>query len=174
VPIQDPTDVLSQVCVRNSTRGWSPINRNTELISFRLPSDFGSAEYYERRKEILDTWVDGVGSAENLVALYDALLPQTDLIRDYLWATDEETIELGRRALQAIPRETVSLALSWAIKDFWRRQPGWPDFLVIGKSSYTFCEVKSRHDGLSQAQMQWFTWAMASHVPCEIIMVRNR
>src|SRR6185312_4610396 len=68
VVIQDASDPQTQDAMRHSTVGWSPRNRNTPLIGFRLPRDFGSAAYYERRGSILDTWTAGVRTCEDIVA----------------------------------------------------------------------------------------------------------
>jgi len=175
VPIQDPADPYSQLAMRHSTVGWTPIKRNTPLISFRLPRDFGSSEYYERRGDVLDTWIDGVRIAQNMTALYDMLLPETKLIRDYLWVGDQEAEELGRVALRVIPNDAVAAALAWAIGHFWDRQPGWPDLLVVGKHSYSFSEVKSPYDQLSQSQMNWFSWAVENaHLQCELVRVKRK
>lgn len=177
VAIQDAADPFSQVAMRNSTVGWTPRNRNTSLIRFRLPRDFGSAAYYERRASILDTWILGVRTCRDIVALYDRLLDETELIRDYLWVADSSAIELGRAALEVIDRKTVALMIDWAIRNFWERQPGWPDFLVRAapgnKPPYRFSEVKSPADVLSLHQMKWFEWATKNEIPCELIMVKR-
>jgi hypothetical protein len=157
--------------------GWTPRNRNTPPIRFRLPRDFGSAAYYERRASTLDTWTAGVRTCRDIVALYDRLLDETEVIRDYLWVADTSAIELGRAGLEVIDREIVALMIDWAIRSFWERQPGWPDFLVRAapgnKPAYRFCEVKSPADVLSLHQMKWFEWATKNEIPCELIMVKR-
>jgi hypothetical protein len=118
-----------------------------------------------------------VRACRDIVALYDRLLDETELIRDYLWLADTSAIELGRAGLEVIDRETVALMIDWAIRNFWERQPGWPDFLVRAapghKPSYRFSEVKSPADVLSLHQMKWFEWATKNEIPCELIMVKR-
>lgn len=177
VAIQDAADPLCQIGMRNSTVGWTPSNRNTPLIRFRCPRDFGSPAYYERRAAVLDTWTAGVRGCRDVLALYGRLLEETELIRDYLWVADGAAVELGRVALEVIPCETVALMIDWAIRSFWERQPGWPDFLVrtapTRKPSYRFSEVKSPGDVLSLQQMRWLEWAVKNEIPCELIMVKR-
>ncbi len=49
--IQDPEDLKNRLVMRSSTKGWSSKNRNTPLITFLFPQDFGTHEYFERRKK---------------------------------------------------------------------------------------------------------------------------
>lgn len=171
--IQDAGDPLSRVAMRHSTLGWSMRNRETPLIKFRMSSDFGSEHYYKRRAGVLNKCIDELRGAANIVALYDKLLPGTELIRDYLWVADNSAVELGRWALRVMPQRTVADAISWAIQHFWDRQPGWPDFLVVDDKGFKFSEVKSPLDRLSQAQMKWFQWAVTNAVPCEMLRIKR-
>jgi hypothetical protein len=111
--------------------------------------------------------------AERLEILFDLLLDETQLIRDYLWVADAVSVERARRALEALPREIVVRSVEWAIGNFWHRQPGWPDLLVVRDGEYRFVEVKSPHDELSQEQMRWFEWASSQNVSCEITRVKR-
>jgi hypothetical protein len=172
VPIQDPADPRSQEVMRGSTVGWTPQHRDTPLIRFRLPRDFGRPNYYKRRRDILESWFIGMRVAERLETLFDMLLDETELIRDYLWVADPASVARARRALQLLPREVVVCSVEWAIGDFWQRQPGWPDLLVVRDGEYRFVEVKSPHDELSQEQMRWFQWALSQNVSCEITRVK--
>lgn len=174
IPIQDSGDPLSQIAMRHSTIGWSMKNRKTPLIKFRMSTDFGSEHYYERRADVLNRCINELRVAADPVALYDELLPCTELIRDYLWVADNRAVELGRRALGVIPQRIVAEAVSWAIQHFWDRQPGWPDFLVIDNKGFKFAEVKSPLDRLSQAQMKWFQWAVENAVPCELLRIKRK
>jgi hypothetical protein len=174
ISIQDPRDPLSQIAMRHSTIGWSMRNRKTPLIRFRMSSDFGSEHYYKRRAEVLNNCITNLRMASDIVALYDSLLSETELIRDYLWVADHDAVDLGRRALRVMPQHTVAKAISWAIYHFWDRQPGWPDFLVIDDNGFKFSEVKSPLDRLSQAQMKWFQWAVENAIPCELLRIKRK
>jgi hypothetical protein len=173
VAIQDRSDPKTRLVMRGSTRGWTNINRNTPNISFYLPEDFGSANYYLRRREVIDSWSVRM-EASPLTALYDVLLRETEFIRDYLWVADDDAVNLGRKALEILPKEVIVKSVKWAISDFWNRQSGWPDLLVFNNNEFRFSEVKSPHDKLSQDQMNWFEWALIEgEIPCELVRVKR-
>ena len=172
--ILDPSDPLQQVVMRGSTRNWKR-GRAAPQIRFRLPADFGSAQYYLRRKAEFDRALDAVSEMTDLSAEFDRQTEQAQLLRDYLWVADADVDPLARNALTIIPRETVVAALRWAIGSFWNRQPGWPDLFAWNDREYRFFEVKSPHDELSLEQMRWFEWAIReANIPCEIIRLKRR
>jgi hypothetical protein len=175
MPIQDPSDPRTQQVMRGSTKAWTSRNQNTAKIYFNLPEDFGSPYYYQRRRVVIDSWLLGMRIATNLVSLFDTLLEETELIRDYLWVADDKVGALARQALRVLPQELVITCVKWAIEDFWGRQSGWPDLVVISEDKFLFAEVKSPHDKLSQDQMRWFRWAVTeAAIPCEIVKVRRK
>lgn len=172
--VQDPSDPLQQVVMRGSTVNWKR-GPATPQITFLLPADFGSAEYYLRRKTQFENGLDLLRESSDLLAEFDRRTERAKLLRDYLWVADDDAKLLARSALAIVPRDTIVAALQWAIASFWKRQPGWPDLFVWNEQGYRFCEVKSPHDELSLEQMQWFEWAIhTAHVPCEITRVKPK
>lgn len=173
IPIQGREDPRVRLYFRETTRNWSRDRVGGETVTIPLPDDFGTKEYYERRKLALDDWVQGLGSTQNIVPVFDALLEQSASLRDYLWVTDDAVVQDARRALMALPPSVVSRCLDWVIRDFWNRQPGWPDLFVFSETGFRFVEVKSPLDELSQEQMRWFAWALRDgKLPCEVCKVR--
>ena len=172
--IQDKTDQRVRTVFRNSTKGWTSINRDTGLIGILLPEDFGSAEFYERRKDAITLTIDYMRNAENLLAVFDEFLKAGESLRDYLWVNSDEAVDLARTALAVFPKDVVISSVEWTIQDFWKRQPGWPDLFIYKSNEYKFVEVKSLLDELSQEQMQWFAWASEQKIPCEILRVKRR
>jgi len=173
-PIQDCNDARVRPVSRNSTKGWTPNNRNTRLISILLPEDFGSAEYYKRREVAIQGRIHEMRIAGNLRTLFDTLMAEGESLRDYLWADGDKTIAVARKALNILPKEIVVSTVEWAIQDFWHRQPGWPDLFAYKGKDFVFAEVKSPHDKLSLEQMNWFKWAIEqAHIPCEIYRVEK-
>jgi hypothetical protein len=161
-------------CYRHSTRGWSPSNRNTPIVEFDLPEDFGNAEHYERRQDAFVSRIEALKTTDCLAALFEDLLAESEGLRDYLWVNDETALGVARAALLAMPRDVVVACIDWGIRDFWLRQPGWPDLFVFRGKDFRFVEVKSPKDELSQEQMRWFEWAITSaHIPCEICRVKK-
>ncbi len=174
-PIQDSGDPRVRPTFRSSTKGWTSQNRNTPLISILLPEDFGSAEHYKRREVAIQARIEQMKAINNLHALFDELLDDSESLRDYLWVNDEKAVELAQIALDVIPKEMIIAGIAWAIQDFWHRQPGWPDLFAYKKDNvFIFIEVKSPHDELSQEQMNWFQWAVEeARIPCEICRIEG-
>jgi len=109
-----------------------------------------------------------------LKASFEELLDASKTLRDYLWVNDDEAVELGRIALKVMPQSLVLKCIDWTVRDFWNRQPGWPDLFVFRTNDYRFVEVKTPHDRLSQEQMTWFKWAIEeAAIPCEIFRLRK-
>ncbi len=172
--IQDPQDPLLRLTMRQSTIRWASTERNTPFVEFWLPEDFASKNYYNRRRIEFDGWFEKLAEKVSLLDAFDSLTNESHLLRDYLWANDERTVELARFVLQVVPSKTVLNALRWAIEDFWNRQPGWPDLFATKDSDYLFVEVKTPHDKLSQSQMNWFQWAVQQkNISCEICRIRK-
>jgi len=140
-------------------------------MAILLPEDFGSAEFYERRKNVIQRNISNIRNEENLSILFNDLLRASESLRDYLWVNDDDAVETAEIAINILPSEMVLSSLEWAIQDFWQRQPGWPDLFVYKGNEYKFVEVKSPHDKLSQEQMKWFEWASEQDIPSEILRV---
>lgn len=101
-------------------------------------------------------------------------LEPSENLRDYLWVNEDPAVTLTRTALEAIPSEDILTWLEWVARDFWHRQHGWPDLLLVRDGKFKFAEVKSPNDTLSQEQMQWFRWAIGeAGIPCEMCRVRK-
>jgi hypothetical protein len=119
--------------------------------------------------------MEALKTHESLPSLYEDLMAESEGLRDYLWVNDERAVELARVALRVMPPDDVVACIDWAIRDFWQRQPGWPDLFVLRGNDFRFVEVKSPNDELSQEQMRWFEWAIkTAHLPCEICRVKKR
>jgi hypothetical protein len=172
--IQDMTDPRVRTVFRNSTKGCTSRNRNAGLMAILLPEDFGSAEFYERRKDRITSTIAYMRKAADLLRLFSELLEASESLRDYLWVNSDEAVETARTALGVLPRDVVISSVEWAVQDFWQRQPGWPDLFAFKGKDYKFVEVKSPLDELSQEQMQWFEWAVEQKIACEILRVNRR
>ena len=171
--IQDPEDSRVRIVMRQSTRDWSFKKRDTPLIQFLLPRDFGSKEYFKRRKEVFDNLLKGL-EKEDLNVIFEESLCASKLLRNYLWVDDDEAVELGRVALGIIPNLLVLKCIDWAVRDFWNRQSGWPDLFVFKTNEFKFVEVKTPYDKLSLEQMNWFKWAIKeASIPCEIFRLQK-
>jgi len=172
--IQDITDPRERTVFRNSTKGWTSRNRDTGLIAILLPEDFGSVEFFKRRKDAILSNLGYIRNADNLSIVFNGLLKSSESLRDYLWVNSDIAIETAKKALNILPKDIMIASLEWAIQNFWQRQHGWPDLFVYTDNNYKFVEVKSPYDKLSQEQMQWFDWALKQKVPSEILRVNRK
>lgn len=172
--IQDPEDPMKVIAMRSSTKGWTSTNRNTPLIVFSHPRDFGSHEYYTRRKKEFTQLFSEFRKEKELDLIFQKYLEPSTSLRDYLWVNDDYSIELTKVALGVIPKELILDFIEWTIEYFRSRQPGWPDLFLVQSNQYKFVEVKSPNDKLSLEQMQWFEWSIEKvKIPCEICRVRK-
>ena len=173
--IQDPGDPKNLIAMRQSTKGWTSTTKNTPLVFFSRPQDFGSHAYFNRRNQEFSKLFMELRKVDELRPIFDQLLEPSTSLRDYLWVNDDDSIELTRIALKVIPKEIIVDLIEWTIKHFWERQPGWPDLLIVKSDQYRFVEVKSPNDELSLDQMQWFRWAIEKEkIPCEICRVLKK
>jgi len=172
----DPDDPRAQEVMRGSTVGWRE-GAQTPLIHFLLPEDFGSASFYERRRSEFDAHFASLEEAADLEQVFEGMLEGAETLRDYLWVAEDDAEELARAALSTIPKDVILRMIRWTVADFWHRQPGWPDLLLLKAPEYRFSEVKSPNDKLSLEQMQWFEWALVDAeepVPCEVCRIVKR
>lgn len=170
--IQDPKDPRIRLSMRGSTKGWTPKNRDTPLIQFLLPEDFGNNEYFKRRSKAFNNLLESLKNAD-MKNLFEELLSPSESLRDYLWVNDDDAVELGRIALRVMSKGLVLKCINWGIRHFWDRQSGWADLLVFNADEFKFVEVKSPKDKLSLEQMNWFKWAINEDVPCEILRLKK-
>ena len=133
-----------------------------------LPADFGSRQYYLRKKENFEHGLDMLKKCGALIDIYDYCLGSSFRLREYLWVYTSESEELTRAFLNVAPNQLILSSIRWAIEDFWDRQHGWPDLFIYKEGKFRFIEIKSKHDSLSPDQKNWFIWALKNHVPCEL------
>ena len=172
--IQSLEDDHVKTVYRNSTKGWTKNNRNTQMISILLPYDFGSANFYQRREITIQNSIEKLKREKDLIYLFNNMLARSETLRDYLWVNDDGIVKDTNEVLKILPKETIISCIDWVIRDFWKRQSGWPDLFIFTKNDQCFVEVKSPHDELSLEQMNWFEWAINySFLKCEICRVKK-
>ena len=172
--IQDPTDPRVRVGMRGSTANYSLTKKVGPFISFLLPEDFGSHEYYLRREKELKELFSKLQKIDNLSIFFEKNLDQSKSLRDYLWVNEDYVVKMAQASLKTIPKSTIITFIDWTIRDFGHRRSGWPDLLLIKSGDFRFSEVKSPKDKLSIDQMQWFRWASEMKIPCELCRVSRQ
>jgi hypothetical protein len=161
--------------MRASTRGWGSGTPDKRLITFLLPTDFGSHAYFERRHESIEKAIKCVEESADLISLFEKNVEPSESFRDYLWVNEYDYISAARISLKVLPKSLIIASLRWAVEDFNSRRSGWPDLLVFREGEFLFSEVKSPHDKLSHEQMNWFRWAVKeAAIPCELVKVKQK
>jgi hypothetical protein len=173
--IQDRADPRQQMSLRMSSRGWPANRADARQVSFLLPADFGSVDYYVRRRDAIDSAISAIESEHDLPARYTQNIGPSESLRDYLWVNEDRFTEAAGAALETLPSAVVVASLQWVLGDFNARRAGWPDLLVFRDNGCFFVEVKSPHDKLSSDQMRWFRWAVEdAKIPCLLARVKRK
>lgn len=152
--IQDASDTKIQL--RGFGKRDPDATERPQVINTSLPSDFGAPGYFTRRHQAIEKHLkDLPRNRDQLLQLFDSWLPQSEDLRQYLWAHEPEKIQVGRRIIEILtPAETVAV-LGYLVADYWRRYVGWPDLLAFTEDKHMFVEVKSTNDRLSEDQKRW-------------------
>ena len=152
--IQDPADPKLQL--RSFGQRDVTATGRQGFINTLLPSDFGAPGYFTRRKPAIEKHLKALPhERDQLLRLFNDWLPQSEDLRQYLWAHESEKIQVARRILAILsPTEIVSI-LEYLAADYWRRYVGWPDLLAFTDDEHMFVEVKSTKDKLSEDQKRW-------------------
>lgn len=172
--IQDQKDPKIRIGFRSSTKNWSKDNKLTPMITFLLPSDFGSKEYYKRREPEFKNLFNLLNSIPDLGKYFENHLESSNSLRDYLWVNDEYSEKMAREAVKVVPKQVLLSFLDWTVKDFGKRKSGWPDLFLSRSGNILFAEVKSPSDKLSKGQMEWIRWALTQKIPFEICRVKKK
>lgn len=126
------------------------------ILWFHKPRDFGSKEFFSRKKAEFAEWLDLLRGSDTLLDQFDYFLGTSQHLRDYLWVHNDEAEAATRAFLSVVPDAITYQVIEWAIGNFWNRQPGWPDLFAVKGSEHLFIEVKGPNDKLSPDQMNWF------------------
>lgn len=128
-------------------------NRTDDLpISTFLPTDFGTAGYFSRRKEYIEEHLGAIG---NVKEEFEFLEGGSWYLREYLWAHRDLDIQKTRTILEVLSNEDVKKILHYMSRNYWKNYCGWPDLLIYDENEYFFVEVKSTNDKLSEDQKNW-------------------
>lgn len=132
-------------------------DRRIAPIATRLPVDFGTKGFAERRAAAIDKYLatlpaDGVA----LRAHFEHWLPRSEGLRQYLWAQDPADIERAQQIIGILPPSTIVTILRYLFEDYYRNFCGWPDLLLYrADGSFLLAEVKSSKDKLGEDQKRW-------------------
>lgn len=150
--IQDPNDIYNRVVNFGSRAEYDRRVKQPSNISTLLPTDFGTSEYFERRKDII---IEHLSMLQNMRSLFDSWFVQSEDLRQYLWAHREKDIILAKKLLDILSENEVKRILQYISRNYWSNFCGWPDLLIYNENDLMFVEVKSSNDKLSEDQKNW-------------------
>jgi hypothetical protein len=150
--IQDSNDIYNREVHFGNRSEFDNNVQQPSNISTLLPSDFGTSEYYQRRKEIIQGHIDFL---HNLKGLFDKWLPKSQDFRQYLWAHRDKDISVAKSLLNILSEKDVKIILHYLSQNYWSNFIGWPDLLLHNGNEVMFVEVKSSNDKLSDEQKNW-------------------
>jgi hypothetical protein len=132
------------------------INRPSEVIWIRLPSDFGTPDYSRRRAKAITKHLSAIAeTSAELLGLFENWLAPSVGLRQYLWAHRRESIETARKLIELIPPVVLKTVLGYLALNYWGHYSGWPDLLVYRANQWFLAEVKSWRDKLNENQKRW-------------------
>lgn len=156
--VQDPGDPLGEM------RGFGakmdrPSHSLTkgEQVWTRLPRDFGTKGYAQRRAEAINEHFESMLPADQgeLLWRFDYWVEGSALLRDYLWAHDPVDVTRARTIVEILTPDVTIRVLRYLVGNYWGRYTGWPDLLAHRGREFFFAEVKASKDGLSGEQKRW-------------------
>lgn len=145
------------------------------LITALLPSDFGTPGFGQRRGVAVEALLSKLaGSPGSLKTQFEAMLGESEPLRQYLWAHRHDSIESARQILNIVPHDAIVRILRYLAADYWGRYVGWPDLVVHRLGEYFFAEVKGSGDRLSEEQKRWTEANRRElNLPFKLIKVRR-
>lgn len=150
--IQDFNDPrVKMVGFGDRNKGQDP-----KLVQTFLPEDFGSAGYAIRRDAAIKEHFNFLPrDKKELLWTLDYWVEYSADLRQYLWAHNPEDVDKARAIVSLLPIDTIFSILKYLTEDYWGRYLGWPDLLVYKNNEFSFVEVKSGGDKLSENQKKW-------------------
>lgn len=153
--IQDIADPRGRVVGFGDREAYEE-GRESKQIMTRLPEDFGSTGYADRRRQAIEEHLATLpGDTDELLDLFDYWVAHSAELRQYLWAHRSEVVDRARTLIRVLAPDVVLSILRHLAGHYWGRYLGWPDLLVYKGSEYFLAEVKSSKDKLREDQKSW-------------------
>lgn len=151
--IHDYKDFRLQVVQFGSRFDYDNGENKEGLIITRLPEDFGTSGYNERRKECIKRHIEEM--IDDSDCLFEYWLEFSYELRQYLWAHRENDILKAKQIISIIGLNNLRKVLHYFVMNYWKNYCGWPDLLIYNQKEFFFVEVKSSNDKLSEDQKNW-------------------
>lgn len=173
--IQDPADSLNRLVLFGDRNAFER-NMKGKLISTFLPEDFGTSEYYERRKEVINAHLETIPEdRDELIWTFNYWVEHSADFRQYLWAHRENDIEIAKSLLYVLPTKIIKSILHYLIQNYYHRYLGWPDMIVFNDIQFFFVEVKSSNDKIREDQKEWIrNNALCLKLPFKVYKIHKK
>jgi len=165
-------DELSRVVEFGDRNAYNSSVPHEEPVSVSLPTDFGTAGFWERKSDTLSERITFFDATEIALAEFDRLKNQSQPLLNYLWVDTAIDLNNARNILGLLESQQIRDVLTYLAKGYWSRYLGWPDFLIKNDSGFKLVEVKGSGDKLSKDQKDWIAGnAYEMQLPFELLKV---
>jgi hypothetical protein len=146
------------------------------LVSFhhpfqRRPSDLYLPDFYQKRKELIISHLDSFQDIHQLLTFMGEHYENKFGIANPFVVWLEEIWLMVRKAVEVIELDSLKKILHEMSKNLVENLRGFPDLFVWNETSYTFVEVKSPTDNLSNQQLFWMQFFEEIGVKSKVLRV---
>jgi hypothetical protein len=146
------------------------------LVSFhhpfqRRPSDLYLPDFYEKRKDIIISHLESFQDIQDLLTYMGERYESKFGIANPFVVWLEEIWLMVRKAVEVIEFEALKKILHEMSKNLVENLRGFPDLFVWDDKNYTFVEVKSPTDNLSNQQLYWLQFFEEVGVNSKVLRV---
>lgn len=137
----------------------------------RTPSDIYGKDFYQKRKAAINHKLDTTRTKKRLESILVKSIKAFEGMANPFVHWDEQMIEAMWKFLSFIKLKQVKLLLSEMSIDPKNRSTGFPDLFIWKENEYSFFEVKSPNDHLSEKQLFWLESFESWGIKAEIALV---
>ncbi|WP_422361788.1 VRR-NUC domain-containing protein [Reichenbachiella sp.] len=137
----------------------------------RNPSDIYGKDFYAKRKEAIINKLQKTKSKKQLSKTLETSLELHHGVSNPFVHWDESMIEAMWRFLAFAKLQQIKFLLAEMAIDPKNRSTGFPDLFIWKENEYSFYEVKSPNDHLSEKQLFWLERFDEWKIPAEIALV---
>lgn len=138
----------------------------------RRPSDLHLPAFYEKRNLQIINHLDSFQELESLLAYMGQCYAKNAGTANPFVVWLEEVWDMARKAVELIGLENTKTVMHQIAKNMVENSRGFPDLLVWDEhGNYTFVEVKSPTDNLSNQQLYWLRFFKEIGINAKVLRV---
>ena len=134
----------------------------------RGPADMFSPEFYDRRRELIESRLLELGDRERLRNLIFTHFDEKYPMANHFVHWSMLTRELLERFLSVISINSLLSVFKRLLADPRNNRSGFPDFVVFQNGGYRLVEVKGPGDRLQKNQLRWLRHFSSVGIPAEV------